>query len=62
MLKIEYGYDRRLKSWCIIVFDEVGNEIESSYVGNKADRDYELQYFSNEYNVDPSNIIKIKAY
>ncbi len=60
--RIEYGYDRHYRSWVIIVFDENGNEIENSYVGNKADRDYEIEYFKEKYNVDKSRVKKIKAY
>ena len=59
---IEYGYDRHYTSWVIIVFDEYGNEIENSYVGNKTDRDLEINYYMEQYNVDKADVTKIKAY
>lgn len=62
MKRIEYGYDRHYTSWVIIVFDEDGNEIENSYVGNKTDRDFVIAYYMKEYNVPHTNVIKIKAY
>ena len=34
-MKIEYGYDRHVRSWCILVLDSEGNQIDSSYVGDK---------------------------
>ena len=57
---IEYGYDRKARSWCIIVFDKDGYEINSSYVGNKESLGYELERLKEEYNVN--KITKIKAY
>ena len=60
--RLEYGYDRHNTSWVIIVFDEDGNEITSSYVGNKEDRDIEINYYKEMYSIEQSNVIKIKAY
>ena len=57
---IEYGYDRKARSWCIIVFDKNGYEISSSYVGNKESLGYELERLKEEYNVKKTT--KIKAY
>lgn len=57
---IEYGYDRKARSWCIIVFDKNGYEINSSYVGNKESLGYELGRLKEEYNVNKTT--KIKAY
>lgn len=57
---IEYGYDRKARSWCIIVFDNNGYEINSSYVGNKESLDYELERLKEEYKVNKTT--KIKAY
>ena len=57
---IEFGYDRKAKSWCIIVFDKDGYEMSSSYVGNKQGLEYELQRLKEEYNIQ--KVIKIKAY
>ena len=57
---IEYGFDRKARSWCIIVFDKNGYEISSSYIGNKEGLEYELERLKEEYHV--KQIIKIKAY
>lgn len=57
---IEYGYDRRERSWCIIVFNEAGNEIASSYVGDKTGLKAELEYLAAEYSA--KKVTKIKAY
>lgn len=57
---IEYGFDRKARSWCIIVFDKNGYEISSSYIGNKESLEYELERLKEEYHV--KQIIKIKAY
>ena len=57
---IEYGYDRKANSWCVIVFDENGYEINSSYVGHKESLKYELERMKAEYNVQ--RVIKVKAY
>ena len=65
-MKIEYGYDRHEQSWCIRVVDEdtydVDFEIDCAYVGNKVSRDYEINWFKEEYNVTDDKVIKIKAY
>lgn len=57
---IEYGYDRAARSWCILVRDKDGNQIASSYVGDKDGLKFELDYLSTEYNAKKK--IKIKAY
>lgn len=57
---IEYGYDRSARSWCIIVLDKEGNQIVSSYVGDKEGLNAEIEYMTAEYNAE--KIIKIKAY
>lgn len=57
---IEYGYDRKAKSWCIIVFDENGYEVTSSYEGNKDSAKSVIDYFKKEYKIE--KVIKIKAY
>ena len=49
--KIRYWYDRLTRSWVIQVLDEEDNEIDNSYVGNKVDRDAEIEYFAGKYNV-----------
>ena len=57
---IEYGYDRTARSWCILVRDKDGNQIASSYVGDKDGLKFELEYLRTEYRAE--KIIKIKAY
>jgi hypothetical protein len=57
---IEYGYDRRLKSWCTIVFDENRNQVDCAYDGNIISRDFTIEYFKKEYNT--TKVVKIKAY
>jgi len=58
--KITYGYDRQQRSWCIIVVDAEGNEIESSYVGDRIGCDHEIEYFKGKYGIDATK--KYKAY
>lgn len=57
---IEYGYDRSLRSWCTIVFDKNGNQIECAYDGNINSRNWTIEFFKKEYNI--TKVIKIKAY
>ena len=57
---IEYGYDRKSKSWVTIVFDDQDNEIEASYDGNTVTRDFVIDYFKKQYNI--TKVVKIKAY
>lgn len=57
---IEYGYDRTARSWCILVRDKDGNQIASSYVGDKDGLKFELDYLGTEYKAKKK--IKIKAY
>lgn len=57
---IEYGYDRHIKSWCTIVFDNNGNQITCSYDGNKISRNFAIDFFKKEYNI--TKVVKIKAY
>ena len=59
-MKIEYGYDRHVRSWCILVLDSEGNQIDSSYVGDKKGLNYEINYLKEKYHID--KVIKIKAY
>lgn len=59
-MKIEYGYDRSVRSWCIVLIDNKGNIIASSYVGDKASCKYEIETFKEEYKV--TEVIKLKAY
>lgn len=57
---ITYGYDRQVRSWCIIVEDQEGNEIESSYLGTKEGCQREIEYFKEKYGI--SKVKKYKAY
>lgn len=57
---IEYGYDRKIKSWVTIVFDDQGNQLEASYDGNKVTRDFVINDFKKQYNI--TKVVKIKAY
>lgn len=57
---IEYGYDRKVKSWVTIVFDDQGNQLEASYDGNKVTRDFVINDFKKQYNI--TKVVKIKAY
>ena len=49
--KIRYWYDRFTRSWVVQVLDENNYEEESSYVGNKQDRDYEIEWLANKYGI-----------
>ena len=57
---IEYGYDRHQRSWCIIVKDECGYEIESEYCCNPESCRRIIREFKKKYN--HSKVVKIKAY
>lgn len=59
-MKIEYGYDRSVRSWNIVVLDSEGNIVASSYVGDIKGCKYEIEIFKKEYNI--KEVIKIKAY
>ena len=59
-MKIEYGYDRSVKSWCIVVIDNECNIIASSYVGDKESCKFEIETFKNEYEI--TEVTKLKAY
>ena len=57
---ITYGYDRSAKSWCIIVEDQEGNEIESSYLGTKEGCLKWIDFFKEKYGITATK--KYKAY
>ena len=59
-ITIEYGYDRHQRSWCIIVKDEYGYEIESEYCGDQKWCRHSIKELQKKYN--HSKIVKIKAY
>ena len=59
-MRIEYGYDRSVRAWNVVVIDDEGNIIESSYEGNVKDAIFEANYFSDMYNIN--EIKKIKSY
>ena len=58
--RITYGYDRHERSWCIIVVDDEGNEIESAYVGALSSCLFLIDRYKDEYNID--EVVKYKAY
>lgn len=57
---ITYGYDRSARSWCIIVEDQEGNEIESSYLGTKEGCLKEIESLKAKYGISATK--KYKAY
>ena len=57
---IEYGYDRHVKSWNIILFDDNGNEILSEYYGDMVGIKFTIEEWKKEYSI--SKVVKIKAY
>lgn len=59
-MKIEYGYDRHVKSWNIILYDAEGNEIISEYYGDMVGVKLTIEEWKKEYNIN--KIEKIKAY
>lgn len=59
-MKIEYGYDKHVRSWNIIVLDENGNEVDSQYVGNREDVNIIIKDFMEDYKT--TDVKKIKAY
>lgn len=60
MAKITYGYDRHVRSWCIIVEDENGYEIESHYIGTKEECKHWIEELKKERDI--TEVIKYKAY
>ena len=46
---IRWFFDRYTRSWVISVYNENNIEIDSSYVGNKVSRDFEIDRFRNLY-------------
>ena len=57
---IEYGYDKHIKSWNVVVLDEQGNEIESTYNGDMVGVKFDIEFFKKQYNI--TKVEKIKAY
>ena len=59
-MKIEFGYDRHIKSWNVVVLDDNNNVIESSYIGDMVSVQFEIEYFKKQYDI--KSVEKIKAY
>ena len=59
-MKITYGYDRHVRSWCIIVEDEEGNEVESHYLGTREGCLRWIEELKKQYGI--TDVIKYKAY
>ena len=59
-MKIEFGYDRHIKSWNVVVLDDNNNEIESSYSGDMVGVKFDIEYFKKQYDI--KSVKKIKAY
>ena len=59
-MRITYGYDRSERSWCIIVLDEEGNEVESCYLGTKEGCMRWVSEYKKEYGTE--DVVKYKAY
>lgn len=57
---ITYGYDRCERSWCIVVLDQKGNEIESHYLGTSEGCLRWVEELKEEYGI--SEVKKYKAY
>jgi hypothetical protein len=61
---ISYGYDRHYRSWCVIVFGKLNEdldiELESSYVGTKSGVEREINDYKLKYNTN--RVEKVKAY
>lgn len=60
MIRIEYGYDRKARSWCIIALDQEGNQLLSSYVGDLKGLESELEFFQKEFKT--TDVTKIPPY
>ena len=58
--RITYGYDKRNRSWCAIVEDENGYEIESSYDGAKVGIDSEIERLKEKHGI--KDVIKLRPY
>lgn len=61
-MKLTYGYDRHERSWCIILEDENGYELESHYLGTKKGCDSILSELKKEYKIADADVKKYKAY
>lgn len=59
-MQIEYGYDRKAKSWHTVVMDREGNIVESDYSGDLQGAKWAIEYFKKQYNI--TEVKKIKAY
>lgn len=57
---ITYGYDRHVRSWCVIVVDAEGNEIQSDYLATKEGCMKWIEYMKAEYGISKTK--KYKAY
>lgn len=58
--RITYGYDRHVRSWCIIVEDQERNEVESDYLGTLSGCMKEIDWLKDKYGID--EVIRYRAY
>jgi hypothetical protein len=58
--KVSYGYDRHVRSWCVLALDEEGNEIASSYVYSYREALIEVKRFKEWYSIN--SVEKVRAY
>ena len=57
---VEYGYDRHVRSWNVVVIDQEGNIVASDYLGTMADVKITIEDFKRQYEI--IQVKKIKAY
>jgi hypothetical protein len=59
--KISYGYDRHVKSWCVLVYpDDVGCAIKSCYVYSKREALLIVKDFKKDFGIE--KVEKVRAY
>lgn len=57
---IEYGYDRHVRSWNVVVMDPQGNIIASEYLGDMIGVKITIDELKKQYEI--KDVRKIKAY
>lgn len=57
---IEYGYDRHVRSWNVVVMDPQGNIIANEYLGDMIGVKITIDELKKQYEI--KDVRKIKAY
>ena len=51
IMRIEYGWDKHIRSWNLVVIDENDDIIISEYVGDMISINYLIDYYTSKHNI-----------